>query len=87
MHGVKGIHSRQEPSRQDINELKTPSLETLKITGPENALLVNTRPAFKRKDTILLHFRELEGLPAEVKISTSVPGQSIHKITEVNAMG
>jgi hypothetical protein len=69
------------------NELKNYSLETLKISGPENAMLVNSRPAFKDKGTILLHFRELEGLPAEVKLSSVVPGQSIKKITEVNTVG
>lgn len=62
-------------------------METLKINGPANALLVNSRPAFKNKGTILLHFRELEGLPAEVKLSSSVPGQSIKKMVEVNAAG
>ena len=69
------------------NELKSPVIETLKINGPANALLVNSRPAFKEKGTILLHFRELEGLPAEVKLSSSVPGQSIKKMVEVNAAG
>ncbi|MFA5816765.1 MAG: glycoside hydrolase family 38 C-terminal domain-containing protein [Bacteroidales bacterium] len=69
------------------NELKSPSMETLKITGSANAMLVNSRPAFKGNGTILLHFRELEGLPAEVKLSSAVPGQSIKKIVEVNAIG
>ena len=69
------------------NELKSPSMETLKISGPANAMLVNSRPAFKEKGTILLHFRELEGLPAEVKLSSVVPGQSIKKMVEVNAIG
>lgn len=69
------------------NELKSPSLETLKISGSANAMLVNSRPAFKEKGTILLHFRELEGLPAEVILSSAVPGQSIKKMVEVNAVG
>ncbi len=69
------------------NELKSPSVETLKISGPPNAMLVNTRPAFKEKGTILLHFRELEGLPAEVKLSTAIPGQTIKRMVEVNAAG
>jgi hypothetical protein len=34
-----------------------------------------------------LHFRELEGLPAEVKLSSSVPGQTIKRMIEVNAIG
>jgi len=69
------------------NELKSPSMETLKISGPDNALLVNSRSAFKNNGTILLHFRELEGLPAEVKLSSSVPGQSVKRMVEVNTVG
>ncbi len=69
------------------NELKTPSVETLRITGSPNAMLVNSRPAFREKGTILLHFRELEGQPGEVKLSSAVPGQSIKKMVEVNVSG
>ena len=69
------------------DELKTPSLETLKISGSANALLINSRPAFKGKGTVLLHFRELEGLPAEVKLSSAVPYQTIKRMTEVNTTG
>ena len=69
------------------NELKTPTLETLKISGPSNAMLVNSRPAFKDKGTILLHFRELEGQAAEVKLSSAVSGRSIKRMLEVNAVG
>ena len=69
------------------NELKTTSLETLKVTGPANAMLVNSRPAFKGKGTILLHFRELEGRNAEVNLASAVPGQTIKKMVEVNAAG
>ncbi len=69
------------------NHLKLPSMETLKISGSANAMLVNCRPAFKEKGTILLHFRELEGLPAEVKLLSAVPGQSIKNMVEVNVAG
>jgi alpha-mannosidase len=69
------------------DELKSASMETLKISGSPNAMLVNSRPAFKEKGTILLHFRELEGKPAEVKLSSAVPGQSIKKMVEVNTAG
>jgi alpha-mannosidase len=69
------------------NELKAASMETLKISGSPNAMLVNSRPAFKDKGTILLHFRELEGKPAEVSVSSAVPGQSIKKMVEVNVSG
>jgi len=69
------------------NELKSPTMETLKISGPANAMLVNSRPVFNKKGTILLHFRELEGLSAEVKLSSSVPGQLIKRMVEVNTIG
>lgn len=69
------------------NELKTPLMATLKISGSPNAMLVNCRPAFKNKGTILLHFRELEGLPAEVNLSSAIKGQVIKRMTEVNTEG
>jgi alpha-mannosidase len=69
------------------NELKTPSAQTLKITGPANVMLVNSRPAFKDKGTILLHFRELEGLNAEVHLASAVQGRTIKRMIEVNAAG
>jgi hypothetical protein len=50
-------------------------------------MLVNSRPSFKGKGTILLHFRELEGSPAEVKLSSAVPGQTIKQMREVNTTG
>jgi alpha-mannosidase len=70
-----------------VNELKSPSMETLKISGSPNAMLINSRPAFKNKGTILLHFREIEGQPAEVKLSSAVPGHNIKRMVEVNAAG
>lgn len=69
------------------NEMKSPSLETLKINAPFNAMLINSRPMYDKKYSILLHFRELEGLPAEVRLSSAIPGQTISKIFEVNAIG
>jgi hypothetical protein len=69
------------------NELKSPVLETLKLSGSPNAFLVNSRPSFKPDGSILLHFRELEGKNAEVKLSSAVPGQTIKKMTEVNTIG
>lgn len=69
------------------NELKSPSMETLKISGSANAMLVNSRPAFNGKNSLLLHFRELEGSTAEVTLSSAIPGQSIKKMVEVNVLG
>ena len=67
--------------------MKSPSMITLKITGSPNAVLMNTRPAFKNNGALLLRFRELEGLPGEVNLSSAVPGQTVSKIVEVNSIG
>jgi alpha-mannosidase len=69
------------------NELETTTLETLKLSGSSNAFLVNTRLTFKNNGSLLLHFRELEGKPAEVKLSTAIPGRPVQKMIEVNAIG
>ncbi|MCJ7450087.1 MAG: glycosyl hydrolase family 38 [Bacteroidales bacterium] len=69
------------------NDLKTPSLSTLNITGSPNAMLMNIRPAFKNNGTLLLRFRELEGQPGEVNLSSAIPGKIISKIVEVNSTG
>jgi alpha-mannosidase len=69
------------------NEFQSPVLETLKITGSSNAILINSRPSFKNTGSILLHFRELEGKTAELKLESKVAGRSIQRILEVNAIG
>lgn len=68
-------------------ELKNTVTETLKISGSSNVLLVNSRPAFKNQKAILLHFRELEGMSAEVKLESKIPGLTIKEIREVNVAG
>jgi alpha-mannosidase len=67
--------------------IKSPVFEAIKVSGDENALLVNCRPAFRDETTVFLRFREIEGLPAEIQISSGIPGRSIKKITEVNCTG
>ncbi len=69
------------------NESGKPLLETLHIDGPANATLINTRPSVNEKRTVLLHFRETEGLPADVKLSSAIPGRPVKRMTEVNAPG
>jgi hypothetical protein len=69
------------------NEFSEPLLETLRIDAPANAMLINTRPSFSKKGAILLHFRETEGLSADVKLSSVIPGRLAKQMTEVNAPG
>ncbi len=69
------------------NELKTVTMETLKISGPGNALLVNSRPSFKNPESVTLHLRELEGKPAELNLESRMAGRPIKRMMEVNAIG
>ncbi len=69
------------------NELVTPLLETIQITGSENALIINSRPNFKNSSSIILHLREVEGLAAEVKLKSTITTRPIKRIVEVNAIG
>jgi alpha-mannosidase len=70
-----------------VNKLGSAVMETLKLSGSSNAMLINSRPVFNKPGKILLHFRELEGLPAEVNITSGVPGKPVSKIVEVNVIG
>jgi len=69
------------------NEFQSPVGETLKISGSPNAILINSRPAFKNSGSIILHFRELEGKPAELTLESKVAGRAIKRIIEVNVIG
>jgi hypothetical protein len=69
------------------DDLKIFSMGTLKTTGSANVMLMNSRPAFKDNKSILLRFREVEGLSGEVVLSAAVPGKTISSISEVNAVG
>jgi alpha-mannosidase len=77
--------TRTFPAGKD--ELKTTMLQTLKISGSANVILINSRPAFNGNDKILLHLREAEGLPAGVELSSAIPDRPIKKMFEVNAVG
>ena len=62
-------------------------METLKISGGDNAFLVNSRPSFKNPESVVLHFRELEGKPAQITLESKIAGRPIKRIIEVNAIG
>jgi hypothetical protein len=68
-------------------ELKTPMAESLSIEGSTNVLLVNSRPAFSGKDAVILHFRELEGKEADIKILKLAGGLPVKSFSVVNALG
>lgn len=77
--------TRTFPAGKD--EFQSPVLETLKISGSPNAILINSRPVFKNPDSILLHFRELEGKPADVALESKISGRLIKRMVEVNVIG
>ena len=62
-------------------------IETLRFSGSSNAVLVNARPSFKKAGGILLHFREVDGLPASINMSSGINNRPIRKMVEVNAVG
>ncbi len=69
------------------NEFKSPVLETISLKGSQNAILINSRPAFKNGEAIVLHFRELEGKPAELTLESKIAGRSVKRMVEVNVIG
>lgn len=69
------------------NKLKTPMFKTLQIAGDKNVMLINSRPAFNGKESILLHFRELDGLPAQIELSSQIPNRPVKSIKQVNIRG
>jgi alpha-mannosidase len=50
-------------------------------------MMMNARPAFKNTGTLLLRFRELEGQPGELNLSSAIAGKKITRIVEVNSTG
>ena len=69
------------------NEMSAPSMETIKITGPANAMLVNSRPSFKNPNAVIFHFRELEGKSAALTLESKIAGRPVKQMILVNAIG
>ncbi len=68
-------------------DLGATSYQTLKIDGPANVMMVNSRPDFNKPGSVLLHFRELDGKEGAVTLISAVDGRMIRRITEVNIIG
>ena len=69
------------------NDFHSPVLETIKVTGSQNAILINCKPAFNNTKSIILHFREVEGMTAELTLLSKIEGRSIKRLVEVNIIG
>ena len=57
------------------------------MTGDSNAILINSRPAFTGEDRILLHFREVDGKPADIRLGSKIDNRPIKNLKEVNVIG
>jgi hypothetical protein len=69
------------------NELTSPQFKAMNITGDENVMLINSRPAFNGKNCILLHFRETEGKPAKINLELQTANRPVKSIKQVNITG
>ncbi len=77
--------TRTLPAGKD--ELANAVVKTLKITGDQNALLVNSRPAGNGSKSVLLHFREVEGVPANIELSSYVENRPVKSLKQVTVAG
>lgn len=69
------------------NELIASQVKTMEVTGDKNVVLLNSRPAFNGKNCILLHFREIEGKPAEIGIDLKNNNLPAKSVKQVNVAG
>ncbi|MBA7592153.1 hypothetical protein ES708_34330 [subsurface metagenome] len=78
--GVRNpLLTRTFPEGKD--EFSQPMVKTLELVGDPNAILINSRPAFTSDGSILLHFREVDGRPASLQLSSQIanrPDYLIH---------
>ena len=69
------------------NELTTPVFKTININGDKNVVLINSRPSFKENKSILLHFRETEGLSGKISLSSEVADRPVKSLKQVTVAG
>jgi alpha-mannosidase len=69
------------------NELTANVLKTLSISGSSNVMIVNSRPAVNKPGSVLIHLREMDGLPGSATIASAVPGRTVSRLMEVNIIG
>lgn len=84
--GVRNpLPTRTFPEGKD--EFIQPIVKTMELSGDPNAMLINSRPAFKNRGAILLHFREIDGVPANIQLSSKIADRPIKSLKEVNIIG
>ena len=77
--------TRTIPEGKD--EFSHATFRTLELNGNSNAVLINTRPAFSSDGAILLHFREVDGQSAMLRLSSRIANRPIKSMKEVNIIG
>ena len=50
-------------------------------------MLVNSRPAFKNNNNVLMHIREIDGKSGEFRITSAIAGRPVRRVVEVNILG
>jgi len=69
------------------DELTSTAFRTMNIGGDQNVVLINSRPSFNGNGKILLHFRETEGLPGKISISSEIAGRPVKSLRQVTVSG
>jgi hypothetical protein len=64
-----------------------PVFRTLKTTGSNNVMLLDSRPSPFKPGSILLNVREMNGLSGNMTIESALPGRPVRKMIQVNIMG
>lgn len=77
--------TRTLPEGKD--ELSRSMFRTVELDGAPNVILINSRPAFSSDSAILLHFREVDGLPAKLRLLSKIANRPIKSMKEVNIVG
>ncbi len=77
--------TRTFPEGKD--EFSQATAKTMELSGDDNAMLINIRPAFTDKGNVLLHFREVDGVPATIQLSSKVANRPIKNLKQVNIIG
>lgn len=80
----KSFASRTFPAGHE--EIDTPLLETLELNLPENVLLANIRPSLNGDNSLFLHLREVDGVPARLNAPRSKSINPTNSV-DVNALG
>jgi alpha-mannosidase len=69
------------------NKLTTPVFKTMNITGDENVMLINSRPSYNGNGSVLLRFREIDGKPSKIGLSSQIEDRPVKTLKQINIIG